>query len=789
MPDSLTEINSNLSQQYKELLPLLVYLKARIKYDTVRWIRTFGAKDELIFSTRIKSFERTFDKIVRAGAELSRNSSLLDIILSNKQLLDDMVGIRFVCFDPQQIIRLISHFVTTERVSISHPEFYRSSKSGESNPIHEFLLASSFSPKMKSGREYEDVSFVFRFTHPIDRFFGSGKIPYTSPGAKSQVHEWTERFNHLRTMFEKLIDEAPQLIGVISKFPIECQIVTATQHIYNRMQRPLYEHVIQKKGNEPAQLYADVTAIEENLDYLKINLLAVDHSILLIHTKMGVQFDFVPKVIPTSQYGIEGRLPADRMLVNDTLREINDKFLPITFSADTNKKRMDALNWIIKLIERINCVVSDRARDNRDIIDHDLLNMYDLAELDHPHIFFWSIQRIVLLVVANILLFSKSDVVKNKLVEIVNAHQVTPDGKAPQVKLAGEKLILERIFEKVKHTDNAIAKALKCPDDIGKWRDGYFSEDIFSDPLVSWRYATFMYKNREYLGAEREILIGLEIWHTLENRQKNGTSSNFMLPEKVLFRRRLVDYQLCHDMTLLQYSSLSLAGILEACNLVTARSGEWIAELDEVHRTTRDVTEKARALCYKLLIRLCVVSAGGLKAGQSLTAALGSYVKQFEEMERDIQENNEIKLKTWWLLCKAATNPLHAENFLATFNTRIKRIKYHPLEKYNFEVLCSKLLRLWLTGPRDEPRGFALNAMDTLTQEIDSLRTVDKLASELQKVREILTQVLSEVRMEKPINEATKDKWRKKLTDVVIDGAEKVVVDTAVAGLRSVLGF
>ncbi len=59
------EIADQLNGSYTELLPLLEYLRARIKYDTVRWIRAYGTKDDLVFSTRIKTFDRVYDKLVR----------------------------------------------------------------------------------------------------------------------------------------------------------------------------------------------------------------------------------------------------------------------------------------------------------------------------------------------------------------------------------------------------------------------------------------------------------------------------------------------------------------------------------------------------------------------------------------------------------------------------------------------------------------------------------------------------------------------------------------------------
>ncbi len=187
MANSPTEVIERISNEYKRLLPLLNYLRVRLKYDTVRWIRTYGTKDDIVFSTRVKTFERTLDKLVRKAVPLTKHSDLLEIALSGEGTLDDLIGVRFICFDAFQIYRLVSYFLITERVTTSERTFYISSKADLTHPIYRFLQSNGFKYIQKEGREYEDINFIIRFSHPIDRYFGSGREEFASLAQRAEI--------------------------------------------------------------------------------------------------------------------------------------------------------------------------------------------------------------------------------------------------------------------------------------------------------------------------------------------------------------------------------------------------------------------------------------------------------------------------------------------------------------------------------------------------------------------------------------------------------------------------
>ena len=375
MTTNQTEIIERLSAEYKRLSPLLSYLKARLKYDTVRWIRTYGTKDDIVFSTRVKTFERTFDKLVRKTVPFTEHADLLDIVLSNEGLLDDLVGIRFICFDAFQIYRLVSYFLITERVATSERTFYISSKADPSHPIFRFLQSNGFKPVQKEGREYEDINFVIRFSHPIDKYFGSGQEEFTSLAQRVGSPISNERLTTVNTLFDALKTD-PNLISAISQFPIECQIVTATQHIYNRTQRPHYEYILQAKGDELAVSAQEITDLAERLNVLKLSLLAADVNVFSIHKKFGIRYEAPSRIVPGDLFKLAGRLPKDILGENSRIDRINTTHLETLIANDTTTlRRKHVLKQFFEEIAAINKKIKSRADSDRDIVPGDVLHV------------------------------------------------------------------------------------------------------------------------------------------------------------------------------------------------------------------------------------------------------------------------------------------------------------------------------------------------------------------------------------------------------------------------------
>jgi len=792
MATNSTEVIERIGNEYKRLLPLLNYLRVRLKYDTVRWIRTYGTKDDIVFSTRVKTFERTLDKLVRKAVPLTKHSDLLGIALSGEGTLDDLIGLRFICFDAFQIYRLVSYFLITERVSTSERTFYISSKADLTNPIYRFLQSNGFDSVQKEGREYEDINFIIRFSHPIDRYFGSGREEFESLAQRADSPPWNEKLAAVNKLFDALKTE-PDLISAISQFPIECQIVTATQHIYNRTQRPHYEYILQAKGDEPGISAKEIIDLAERLDLLKLNLLAADLNVFSIHKKFGIRYEAPSKINPGNLFELAGRLPKKDILgENARIENINTVLLTELIANETTTlKRRKVLDQFFKDIAVINRRIAHRAKAEGDISTGDVLHITDLEAIAHPNLVFWSFQRIIILIVCVMLLYVHDELV---LADIVEGLRFGPQSH----KLADLDIVIGRLFENLEHIDNAIhTKLWHGADKIAGWRDGYFSKNVFSDPLIQWRYASFMYSKREYDNALQETRVGMAVYAQLEDWAQKGIPIDFPVPERILFTRRSVEYELCSEVAKLKFSPAALAGVMELCNCVLSRADEWNAKLEEVALQSRETGERARCICFQILFRLCSLSAGGLK-GPVLGALHDEFRKRFDNIDRAIVRKGEsdVKNRTWWLLAKAVMQDEKAQPLLKRFHERIDNVVHHPLERKRFEKACATLITLWrperLEGPKVTDRNDfvvnALNLLKTQTEKIASSDAISRAAVEQSLVlTNLFTEVLRELKQKGKIE--ANEPIKKKIAGLAGDAVEHIFIDTAVAGLRSVLGI
>jgi len=783
-----TEINERIGNEYKRLFPLLNYLKIRLKYDTVRWIRTYGTKDDIVFSTRIKTFERTFDKLARKAVPLTKHSDLLDIALSGEGILDDLIGVRFICFDAFQIYRLVSYFLITERVATSERTFYVSSKADSMHPIYRFLHSNGFTPIPKEGRDYEDINFVIRFAHPIDRYFGSGREEFASLAQRANPPAWNEKLAAVNLLFDELKAQ-PHLISAIAQFPIECQIVTATQHIYNRTQRPHYEYILQAKADEPAISKKEVEDLAEHLGVLKLNLLAADLNVFSIHKKFGIRYEAPSRITPGSVFKLAGRLPDDVLEENSRIENINISQLTILIANETTTlKRRKVLEQFFKDVALINNKIVERAETHRDIAVGDLLHITHLEEMAHANIVFWSFQRIIILIVCVMLLYVHDELVLQEIVKGLRFGR-------PAHKLADLDIVIGRLFEHLEHIDNAIhTKLLHGTEKIVGWKEGYFSKNVFSDPLIQWRYASYMYSKREYDNAIQETKVGMAVYKQLEDWTQKGVSIGFPVPEKILFTRRSVEYELCSEIARLKFSPVALAGVMELCNSVLSRVDEWSAKLEEVLLQSGEPSERARCICFQILFRLCALSSGGLK-GPVLNVLREEFEKSFVNIDRALARKgeNDVKNRTWWLLAKSVMQDGKAQPHLKRFHERIDNVVHHPLERKLFEKSCATLVALWKPeGPEGAERNdFAVNALNLLkeqTERIAKSETISQAVIEqFANLTNLFTEVLRELKQKGNIESG--DTIRKKIADLAGDAIEHVSIDTAVAGLRSVLGI
>lgn len=784
------EAIEKLSQSYKRALPLLNYLKVRLKYDTVRWLRTYGSKDDIIFSTRIKTFDRVHDKLVRKAHEISAQPDVVDIATTGDGILDDLIGIRFICFDPYRIYNLVSYFLVTERVVTSNREFYLSSKANKDHPLSRFLRSHGFEAVTKPDREYEDINFILRFSHPIDKYFGSGRESFRSLAQESEHPPTDEKLVALNALFDRL-KEDPVLLSAIPRMPIECQIVTATQHIYNRTQRPHYEYILQAKDGEPTLAAAELSDLTERLDLLKLMLLATDQNVYSIHKKLGIQYESALTIDPGNLFSLRGRLPSDILEFNTTLEKINNDILPVVIGPlEKGIPRLRALQSMLREIAGMNDKIAARSRAEGDIAHHDLLSIADFDDISHPMMVFWAFQRAILLMFCIILLYGKDKAVVDKMLSSIKTGA---EGASGTNRFADLDIAIARIFEKLEHLDHAIHhKLLLGSSAIAGWREGYFSEAIFCDPLVQWRYATFLYSRRDYLNALQEMRVGTAVQERLAEWKARGSAVEFAVPPHVMFVRRSVEYELCAEIAGLRFNVATVAGLLDMCSTVLAHYDDWNAKLGIVFEQAEDLTERARALCFQILFRLCAVTAYGPEGG--IVAARAEFAKRFSQTDAAItlHQQSSIRDRTWWNLASAAIGHDSVAS-LERFGGRITEVVHHPLERRSFELACERLIRTWMPAGRTvEDRGdFTANILSLLRDQTDRIAKSEafglQATKQIEQVSHLLKEMQAEMRSAGRISQ--KELVRKRLASVAGDTVGNIAVDTAVAGIRSILGI
>ncbi len=195
--------------------------------------------------------------------------------------------------------------------------------------------------------------------------------------------------------------------------------MTATQHIYNRTQRPHYEYILQAKGDdEPGISSNEIADLSERLDVLKLNLLAVDLNVFSIHKKFGIRYEAPSRINPGSLFDLAGRLPDDILGENARIEKINVGLLPTLIANETTTlKRRAVLDQFFKDIAVINKKIEYRAKTKGDISAGDVLHITDLEAIGHPDIVFWSFQRVIVLIICVMLVYVHDEVVLADLVK------------------------------------------------------------------------------------------------------------------------------------------------------------------------------------------------------------------------------------------------------------------------------------------------------------------------------------------------------------------------------------
>jgi hypothetical protein len=149
--------------------------------------------------------------------------------------------------------------------------------------------------------------------------------------------------------------------------------------------------------------------------------------------------------------------------------------------------------------------------------------------------------------------------------------------------------------------------------------------------------------------------------------------------------------------------------------------------------------------------------------------------------------------RTWWLLAKSVMSEKASDKCLEQFHVRSERMSHHTVERQRFERACADLIALWVPkGSTVKSRSeFAANTLSLLETQTELLANSPALSKPITDNSKALAGLSAEIRAELSSTGkiAGREKLGKKIADFVKDAAGHILIDTAVAGLRSILGI
>jgi hypothetical protein len=141
--------------------------------------------------------------------------------------------------------------------------------------------------------------------------------------------------------------------------------------------------------------------------------------------------------------------------------------------------------------------------------------------------------------------------------------------------------------------------------------------------------------------------VGTSVQERLAEWKSRGSAVEFVVPPHAIFVRRSVEYELCAEIAALRFSVATVAGMLDMCSTVLAHYDDWNAKLGSVFERAGDLTERARALAFQILFRVCAVTAYGPEGG--LVAVRAEFAERFSETDAAItsHQQSSIRDRTW----------------------------------------------------------------------------------------------------------------------------------------------
>ncbi len=500
------------NEQYQTLLK---YLERRIKSDFIRILASTGLVGDAYFTARVKKPYSAFDKFSRAIDEYQkkRQGKLQRPVLY--ELIRDLVAIRLICIDENSEEDIVRRIATSDTLAMDQTcEFYRLAarkRSSLSHVLKPIFANGLFESKKSSG--YESVHLEVSFFGALDRY---EKSRYElGPVFGKRVKE----INKLRRQMTE------ETISHIPRFPIEVQIRTFTQHIWARdEQKVIYSPIksgqqSQKDDHLTLAIRSEFMKLKEALNQAEAIRVRIQH----IETRrVKRSLRFVGK-----SYEVDSRLCyfnlANFNQYVNRLRSIETRLNELKLISPNNAHSrfsddvLDILSNISKLCEEINRNSGEQylaESENRLVED------------------FWGRQRVILLMVGFLMLFSDEETLKKmldytatntKLNSILGAGKDIDSGFSAAARLYEHILINDRII--------SLKEKLKF-------------RYVFQDPLVYSRLATSRYSNEDYFGAASSMkeLFATKWWDSFWHETKPMLD----VPKRYQFYLRRAEYLWYH---------------------------------------------------------------------------------------------------------------------------------------------------------------------------------------------------------------------------------------------------
>ncbi len=553
MPDLTKELIAEWRAEYEANMPLLVYMQARLENDLNTYLADASLTELGFVKTRIKRFDSIVEKVRSIqGAQAVRSQtkgkadkqskpdfvldkSLIKTITNNQLHLTDIIGGRLVVCDEESMSSIL--FFLSSSNTYTRPIGQRriispaNQTSVFSAPFKESLRDTHGFIDGRNSREltsnepraYEALHMAVMMQHTYD-LHGQPwpELDQSFPGTIGNNYLMQQNYIRLNELRNGLIsyDDSKNLIAALPNIPIELQFHLMPAYIYNVNQRPVYDRL---KG---ASILAapDVEKVSPAFDGLRLSALSLSNSILVSQTALGYQRNFKQPIRADFSIRVQSRIPANDLgencrtlietLENDVIHwaEIGDGQVNVTDFKDRLDKALDALN------------------EHVGIKDVEIGGLCTFNQTDSSALTFWSINKIVLMVLAFGLATAKREddngAVANAIIDCVyrrTDHIYTTrtlmGRRVPKLERGSGRAAAIVMYKHIIYMMEGFANNHNY--------DGLFNEDnenwlamAIYDPLPYIRLASLMYHTSIFNEAARHRQKALRLYETLRKLPK-----------------------------------------------------------------------------------------------------------------------------------------------------------------------------------------------------------------------------------------------------------------------------